>query len=319
MNTMQRVLMVVVVGMALAACKPESNDGVAQSKVTLREDGVGKTQDAQRVDPPPREKRGAGDETEDKVVEVYRTNLGVKDRRSSKGLILRDAAAIIRQDRANYHTFNRRDDGDEGDTLFATKEKRAWLFEAVSKSLSEDLRKRIEKYSFPVEVKVLKDGVKVSEYEGWGSEDVEVRHYDQWVDLEIAYGSSQSSHLEASIRGNVVLEQIILYDSYEYDDVTGTLSYELEVLSSNPIFGPDCKFDWVRDPPRTMESELVLPESCWKHAHEVLPAINQKHPKVCECSHGLAPILIGKYETNLHQESVAKPKLSGVFRCGCLS
>src|SRR5256886_13583841 len=52
-------------------------------------------------------------------VESYVAFLSEADHFNSSGERLRTAAAIIRQDRANFHRFGRRDQADESDSFFA--------------------------------------------------------------------------------------------------------------------------------------------------------------------------------------------------------
>ena len=60
-------------------------------------------------------------------IETYYAELGRWDHFNSNGQRLRSAAAIIRQDRANYHKFHRRDVGDTGDRFFDDAGNRARL------------------------------------------------------------------------------------------------------------------------------------------------------------------------------------------------
>jgi hypothetical protein len=60
-------------------------------------------------------------------LEVYEARLSAQDHFNSNGERLTTAAAIIRQDRANYHKFDLRDPEDEGDSFFASAENRARL------------------------------------------------------------------------------------------------------------------------------------------------------------------------------------------------
>jgi len=60
-------------------------------------------------------------------LEVYEARLSAQDHFNSNGERLTTAAAIIRQDRANYHKFALRDPEDEGDSFFASAENRARL------------------------------------------------------------------------------------------------------------------------------------------------------------------------------------------------
>ena len=53
------------------------------------------------------------------------TTITAVDRVNSSGKKLTDVAAILQQDRANYHRFGRADEGDDGDVSFATSEARA--------------------------------------------------------------------------------------------------------------------------------------------------------------------------------------------------
>ena len=59
--------------------------------------------------------------------ESYVARLGPADHFNSSGERLTSAAAIIRQDRANYHQFGKRDEEDDGDDFFGSKENRATL------------------------------------------------------------------------------------------------------------------------------------------------------------------------------------------------
>ena len=59
------------------------------------------------------------------LVESYTAYLSEADHFNSNGQRLTSAAAIIRQDRANFHRFGRGDPGDEGDRFFASIDNRA--------------------------------------------------------------------------------------------------------------------------------------------------------------------------------------------------
>ncbi|MET3896101.1 hypothetical protein ABIB57_000025 [Devosia sp. UYZn731] len=60
-------------------------------------------------------------------VESYCATLGRADHFASDGYPLDNAAAIIRQDRANFHQFGKRDPSDENDSIFSRKANRARL------------------------------------------------------------------------------------------------------------------------------------------------------------------------------------------------
>ena len=61
------------------------------------------------------------------LLESYQARLGVDDHYNSNGVQLTDPAAIIRQDRANFHAFGIRDAEDQSDAFFAIKANRARL------------------------------------------------------------------------------------------------------------------------------------------------------------------------------------------------
>jgi hypothetical protein len=61
------------------------------------------------------------------LIESYTARLSERDHFNSSGARLTTAAAIIRQDRANYHLYGIRDPEDRPDDFFQTKESRANL------------------------------------------------------------------------------------------------------------------------------------------------------------------------------------------------
>lgn len=61
------------------------------------------------------------------LVGSYVSRLSGQDHFNSQGVRLRSAATIIRQDRANFHEFGRRDVEDGGDRFFASKRNRSLL------------------------------------------------------------------------------------------------------------------------------------------------------------------------------------------------
>jgi hypothetical protein len=70
-------------------------------------------------------------------VESYCATLGEDDHFASDGYRLDNAAAIIRQDRANYHKFGIQDPSDENDSIFGSVANRARL-EAMLRNGSID-------------------------------------------------------------------------------------------------------------------------------------------------------------------------------------
>ena len=73
----------------------------------------------------------------DELREFYTARLSEKDHFSSKGERLESAAAIIRQDRANYHKFKLRDFEDGEDVFFAGADNRAVLEKQLERGTSE--------------------------------------------------------------------------------------------------------------------------------------------------------------------------------------
>jgi hypothetical protein len=67
-------------------------------------------------------------------VESYYAYLGQPDHYNSNGVPLTTPAQIIRQDRANFHRFGVRDDGDDWDNFFADASNRARLEQFVENS-----------------------------------------------------------------------------------------------------------------------------------------------------------------------------------------
>ncbi|GIT95785.1 hypothetical protein JANAI62_24080 [Jannaschia pagri] len=57
----------------------------------------------------------------------YITTIGPEDLRNSRGVRLSDPAAVVQQDRANYHRFGIRHAGDEGDPVFGSRGMRAMI------------------------------------------------------------------------------------------------------------------------------------------------------------------------------------------------
>jgi len=70
------------------------------------------------------------------LIDQYVAVLSARDHFNSKGKRLTSAAAIIRQDRANYHKFGLRDQGDAGDSFFADADNRATLEKMLERGTS---------------------------------------------------------------------------------------------------------------------------------------------------------------------------------------
>lgn len=75
------------------------------------------------------------------IIGGYTAYIGRNDLYNSNGARLTRPWQIIRQDRANYHAFRVRDDGDEGDSFFGDGANRQ-LLEAMlaNGSMSQDAR-----------------------------------------------------------------------------------------------------------------------------------------------------------------------------------
>ncbi|CAN5798145.1 hypothetical protein BH09VER1_BH09VER1_48480 [soil metagenome] len=67
------------------------------------------------------------------VIETYVAHLGERDHVSSAGASLTTAAAILRQDRANFHKFNKKDAPDGNDQFLASAENRELLETLLAK------------------------------------------------------------------------------------------------------------------------------------------------------------------------------------------
>lgn len=70
-------------------------------------------------------------------LDTYCADLSARDHFNSNGQRLTTAAAIIRQDRANYHRFRRRDPGDQSDSFFRIAANRARLEALIAEGDSE--------------------------------------------------------------------------------------------------------------------------------------------------------------------------------------
>jgi uncharacterized protein len=71
------------------------------------------------------------------LLESYVAFLSETDHFNSSGERLRSAAAIIRQDRANFHRFGRRDPQDENDRFFADEDNRAALEQMLERGRAD--------------------------------------------------------------------------------------------------------------------------------------------------------------------------------------
>jgi len=92
----------------------------------------------------------------------YNALLSEKDHVNSSGVRLNSAAAIIRQDRANYHKFHRRDSADEWDPYFSSKKNRSVMAQMIRRAgLPYNVRNTIINCTPLVHVDIYRDRLKV--------------------------------------------------------------------------------------------------------------------------------------------------------------
>lgn len=73
----------------------------------------------------------------DVLKDSYTARLSAKDHFNSNGVRLTSVAAIIRQDRANYHKLNIRDEEDQNDSFFASANNRELLEKFLERGSAE--------------------------------------------------------------------------------------------------------------------------------------------------------------------------------------
>lgn len=76
-------------------------------------------------------------------LEVYSARLSAADHYNSNGERLRTAAAILRQDRANFHRFGVRDPDDDPDRFFASADNRARLERMIASGFLDRRTERL--------------------------------------------------------------------------------------------------------------------------------------------------------------------------------
>jgi hypothetical protein len=106
--------------------------------------------------------QGRGD-----FIESYTARLSPRDHYNSNGERLRNAAEIIRQDRANYYVYGLRDSEDEPDSYFSSKRNRARLEEllengrttpnAIYRVINETPLIRVDIYESGIIVTIISD------------------------------------------------------------------------------------------------------------------------------------------------------------------
>lgn len=101
----------------------------------------------------------AQDDLSDIIHQVYKARISEKDHFSSSGQRLNTAAAIVRQDRANFHVFNIKDAEDESDEIFKDKEARSYMEKMLS--MSNITEKAILNGTPVIKVKIVGDSADV--------------------------------------------------------------------------------------------------------------------------------------------------------------
>lgn len=107
---------------------------------------------------------GAGAAQADDMLGSYVARISDRDHRASDGYALETAAQIVRQDRANWHKFHRRDRDDEGDGWFRTNDQRADLQRMLERSgaMSSSTKRAIVNGEPLIQVDVYENSVRVS-------------------------------------------------------------------------------------------------------------------------------------------------------------
>ena len=107
---------------------------------------------------------GAGAAHADDMLGSYVARISDRDHQASDGYALDSAAQMVRQDRANWHKFHRRDSDDEGDGWFRTNEQRADLERMLKRSgaMSASTKRAIVNGEPLIQVDVYENSVEVS-------------------------------------------------------------------------------------------------------------------------------------------------------------
>lgn len=96
---------------------------------------------------------------DEQVIERFRVFIDTQDLYNSQGERLSQPWQIIRQDRANYHSFGVRQRGDEGDSFFASAENRATLEQMLRRGhISAEAAREIIAGNVMVEVEIIGEG-----------------------------------------------------------------------------------------------------------------------------------------------------------------
>jgi len=107
---------------------------------------------------------GTGAAQADDMLGSYVARISERDHHASDGYALDSAAQMVRQDRANWHKFHRRDSDDESDDWFRTNEDRADLQRMLERggAMSASTRRAIVNGEPLIQVDVYSNSVRVS-------------------------------------------------------------------------------------------------------------------------------------------------------------
>jgi hypothetical protein len=107
---------------------------------------------------------GAGSACADDMLGSYVARISERDHEASDGYALGSAAQMVRQDRANWHKFRRRDSDDEGDAWFRTNDERADLQRMLERpgAMSSSTKRAIVNGEPLIQVDVYDSSVRVS-------------------------------------------------------------------------------------------------------------------------------------------------------------
>jgi hypothetical protein len=107
---------------------------------------------------------GTGAAHADDMLGSYVARISDRDHHASDGYELDNAAQMVRQDRANWHKFHRRDSDDEIDVWFRTNDQRAGLQRMLERgsAMSSSTRRAIVNGEPLIQVEVYSNSVRVS-------------------------------------------------------------------------------------------------------------------------------------------------------------
>jgi len=137
----------------------EEAQRLKEEAVRIAREEERKRQEAKRIQ---REAEAARLRANSGLVESYVTRIGPHDKYSSRGVKLEKVAEIVRQDRANYYKFYKRDPEDRPDQFFSSMKNRALLEKMVRRGSISRTVKRAILYDYPlIRVNVYKHRVDI--------------------------------------------------------------------------------------------------------------------------------------------------------------